>query len=101
MRCMALEFYGLMDDDKRSVLRYAGLDEPRAHRHAMLDLSLHLYQYYRNVDVEIKWTQAKISEIDADTLGDSVTGVQRKQKAHANLQVGDTKTAFSLQPPVD
>jgi hypothetical protein len=62
----------------------------------MLELSLKLYQFYRNIDVEIKWTQTKIAAIDSETLGDSVTGVQRKQKAHANLQVPKKIHAFSF-----
>lgn len=41
------------------VARYEALGPPKEHRQRMLELSLALHQFYRNVDVEIKWSHVR------------------------------------------
>eukprot|EP00041_Stephanoeca_diplocostata_P037687 m.1437305 g.1437305 ORF g.1437305 m.1437305 type:complete len:2502 (+) comp25086_c0_seq1:132-7637(+) len=79
------------------VARYEALGPPKQHRQHMLELSQALHQFYRNVDVEIKWSHAKINDMAAADIGNSVAAVQRQQKKHINLdsEVATRETAVA------
>eukprot|EP00117_Sycon_ciliatum_P010415 scpid4432/ scgid12327/ Spectrin alpha chain, brain; Alpha-II spectrin; Fodrin alpha chain; Spectrin, non-erythroid alpha chain len=73
---------------KRDALtaRYAALQSPMAKRHAVLDDSLRLHQFFRDIEDEETWIREKEPIACSTNRGKDLTGVQNLLKKHQALQ---------------